>query len=204
MRIIMIGLTISALILIAGFIYEYEVALPNNVSYEDMIPSAQKQIDCLSENIYYEAGSESTDGKFAVAMVTLNRVYSNKFKDTICSVVKQRDDRVCQFTWFCQKKSRQINNSIYKESQNVALVVYLNYENLYDNTKGATFYHADYVNPRWKKLEKTTKIGKHIFYKPKELEGTYAKQTGSIIKRKDGYRPSVVLSTNGRYFAPIM
>jgi hypothetical protein len=26
------------------------------------------------------------------------------------------------------------------------------------------YYHADYVNPRWK-LEKTTVIGRHIFYK---------------------------------------
>jgi spore germination cell wall hydrolase CwlJ-like protein len=33
-----------------------------------------------------------------------------------------------------------------------------------DITKGATYYHADYVNPQWK-LPKTTQIGRHIFYK---------------------------------------
>jgi hypothetical protein len=42
--------------------------------------------------------------------------------------------------------------------------VYANYENLKDITQGALYYHADYVNPRWK-LEKTTVIGRHIFYK---------------------------------------
>ena len=46
----------------------------------------------------------------------------------------------------------------------MAVYVYANYENLKDITKGALYYHADYVNPRWK-LEKTTVIGRHIFYK---------------------------------------
>ena len=33
-------------------------------------------------------------------------------------------------------------------------------------TKGADHYHADYVNPYWsKKLQKTSIIGRHIFYK---------------------------------------
>ncbi|MBJ7298438.1 MAG: cell wall hydrolase [Dolichospermum sp.] len=40
----------------------------------------------------------------------------------------------------------------------------MNYEILDDVTKGALYYHADYVNPRWK-LIKTTTIGRHIFYK---------------------------------------
>jgi spore germination cell wall hydrolase CwlJ-like protein len=40
----------------------------------------------------------------------------------------------------------------------------MNYGNIDDVTKGATYYHADYVNPGWN-LPKTTKIGRHIFYK---------------------------------------
>jgi spore germination cell wall hydrolase CwlJ-like protein len=31
----------------------------------------------------------------------------------------------------------------------------------------ALFYHAVYVNPRWPK-DRITKIGRHIFYKPRE------------------------------------
>jgi spore germination cell wall hydrolase CwlJ-like protein len=31
----------------------------------------------------------------------------------------------------------------------------------------ALYYHADYVNPRWPH-ERITKIGAHIFYKPRE------------------------------------
>jgi spore germination cell wall hydrolase CwlJ-like protein len=40
----------------------------------------------------------------------------------------------------------------------------MNYEFIDDVTEGATYYHADYVNPGWN-LPKTTKIGRHIFYK---------------------------------------
>jgi spore germination cell wall hydrolase CwlJ-like protein len=40
----------------------------------------------------------------------------------------------------------------------------MNYETMKDITKGATYYHADYVNPHWG-LPKTTQIGRHIFYK---------------------------------------
>jgi spore germination cell wall hydrolase CwlJ-like protein len=36
-----------------------------------------------------------------------------------------------------------------------------------DVTQGATYYHADYVNPRWK-LQKIDQIGRHIFYKSRK------------------------------------
>ena len=37
---------------------------------------------------------------------------------------------------------------------------------LLDITDGALWYHADYVHPKWaKSFEKTTKIGRHIFYR---------------------------------------
>jgi spore germination cell wall hydrolase CwlJ-like protein len=38
----------------------------------------------------------------------------------------------------------------------------------------ALFYHADYVNPRWK-LDRITQIGTHIFYKQRPRADRYAK-----------------------------
>ena len=49
---------------------------------------ANSDIHCLAENIYFEARGESTAGKMAVALVTLNRVMDERFPDTICGVVK--------------------------------------------------------------------------------------------------------------------
>ena len=139
-----------------------------DVSYNQLTKETQKQIDCLAENIYHEAGFESRQGKEAVALVTLNRMQDPRFPKDICGVVKQKTTSVCQFSWFCQNTSIR-NKDVYDDAKDVAVYVYANYENLKDITKGALYYHADYVNPRWK-LEKTTVIGRHIFYKESDKQ----------------------------------
>jgi hypothetical protein len=65
---------------------------------------------------------------------------------------------------FTDKRLTIKSTPLYNEVRKVAMNVVFNYENLSDITNGATYYHADYVNPGWK-LPKTTKIGAHIFYK---------------------------------------
>lgn len=83
-----------------------------------------KQVQCLAENIYFEARAESFSGKAAVGNVTRNRVLDSRWPNTYCSVVtqgpvreswktKQHKDladseRVyyprkhrCQFSWYC-------------------------------------------------------------------------------------------------------
>ena len=52
----------------------------------------QSDLECLAKNIYYEAASESTEGKVAVGLVTINRSNSGQFPQTICGVVNQRTD----------------------------------------------------------------------------------------------------------------
>jgi len=150
------------LLLSAGFTQEKIIG----VTYTQLTSEARTQVDCLAENIYYEAGFEPRDGKIAVAMVTLNRVQDPQFPKDICSVVKQKVKSTCQFSWFCEHKTIQ-NNSAYLQARDIALLVYANYEKMHDMTQGALFYHADYVNPRWK-LERTTVIGRHIFYKQRD------------------------------------
>ena len=126
-----------------------------NIKYTQLTSEAQTQVDCLAENIYYEAGYEPKEGQVAVAMVTMNRVSDPRFPKDICGVVKQKtkiesigDTKVaCQFSWFCEPK-KNINQQVYEKNLEVALFVYANYENIPDNTNGAKFYHADYVNPR--------------------------------------------------------
>jgi spore germination cell wall hydrolase CwlJ-like protein len=152
-----------------------------NPSYERLTPTAQKQVQCLAKNIYFEARNESVEGQKAVAFVTLNRVKSGDFPDTICDVVEQKKrvaeigDRkvVCQFSWYCEKVPKFIytnelltkrDDPLYNEIRDLATYVYANYERLPDPTKGSLFYHADYVRPGWKNMVKVTKIGTHIFY----------------------------------------
>jgi spore germination cell wall hydrolase CwlJ-like protein len=119
----------------------------------------------LAQNIYYEAGWEPEKGQIAVAMVTINRLEDGRFANSICGVVKQKVQNTCQFTWFCEGKTlTKINHSVYNDIKDLAAYVYANHQKIKDPSKGALYYHADYVNPQWK-LKKVDQIGRHIFYR---------------------------------------
>ena len=121
-----------------------------------------RELKCLADNIYYEAGNQSTKGKLAVAAVTINRVNSPKFPKSICSVVYQRTRGTCQFSWTCMRKYVP-NPEQYAEAKRVAEKVLFAGANHGVLGKNVLFYHADYVNPGWN-LRRVTKIGDHIFY----------------------------------------
>jgi len=139
-----------------------------NVELTQLTKEARQEVLCLADNIYHEAGYEPDKGKIAVALVTLNRVQDPRYPKDICSVVKQKVKYTCQFTWWCENKITNRSKQAYEQSKEIALYVYANYDKIKDFTQGALFYHADYVRPNWKGLEKTTVIGRHIFYKEKE------------------------------------
>ena len=122
-----------------------------------------RELKCLADNIYFEAGNQSTTGKLAVAAVTINRVKSPKFPKSVCSVVYQRTNRVCQFSWVCEGKKHIRSAQQYAESKKVAEKVLLSGANHGILGRNVLFYHADYVNPRWN-LRRVAKIGDHIFY----------------------------------------
>jgi spore germination cell wall hydrolase CwlJ-like protein len=138
----------------------------DNTSYAELSKEAQREIDCLALNMYREARGEEAQGKVAVALVTMNRLKTPGFPDTVCKVVKQKTQKVCQFSWVCMNGLPRIDEKIYNYSKALATRVFLNHDLIEDFTGGALFYHADYVNPKWKRLEVTTTIGRHIFYKP--------------------------------------
>ncbi|WP_417789314.1 cell wall hydrolase [Terasakiella pusilla] len=123
---------------------------------------------CLALNIYWEARSEPLEGQLAVAGVTMNRVADSRFPDTICDVVQESKSRYrlhrCQFSWWCDgKKDDPLELTAWRSAQQVARL-YL--AGIYtDPTSQAKWYHADYVNPVWAdRLNRTTQIGRHIFY----------------------------------------
>ena len=119
------------------------------------------QHKCLAMNIYHESRSEVIEGQIAVAHVTLNRVAHNKWSNTICGVVYERK----QFSWtFLLKDHTPKEKAAWKQSKVIARDVMIG--NTVDPTSGATFYHANYVNPKWaKQMEVSKVIGYHIFYK---------------------------------------
>ena len=143
-------------------------------SEQHIYDEAQRQITCLAKNIYYESATESDEGKKAVAQITVNRVNSGKFSDTICGVVEQRKttngNLSCQFSWFCKnQKPIEFNSNEWKTSLTIAkklLTSSVFHTKLYK--ENALYYHADYVRPGWKHSKSyVTTIGRHIFYREK-------------------------------------
>ena len=124
----------------------------------------KKQIKCMAENTYFEAAHEPYKGRIAVNNVVLNRAKDNRFPSTPCGVINQRTARVCQFSWKCEGGKRIADAGAYRKAKEIAEHVYLG--NYGDVTRGAKFYHADYVSPSWGRVfDRTTKIGAHIFYR---------------------------------------
>jgi hypothetical protein len=56
------------------------------------------------------------------------------------------------------------NNSLYNKVTELALSFYLYTEKFKDPTRGALFFHADYVKPGWNNMKYTVQIGRHLFY----------------------------------------
>lgn len=128
----------------------------------------ERQLRCLTQNIYWEAASEPFEGKVAVAQVTMNRANSGNFPGDICAVVYQKNvvytKVVCQFSWYCEGTHRvkPVYQPLYNESHEVAKKVLLEGFRL-PSLKNALYYHADYVQPGWGK-KPIAKIGHHVFY----------------------------------------
>lgn len=148
--------------------------------------SPEQEIDCLAQNIYFEARSEPLDGQLAVAHVVVNRVADKRFPNSVCEVVyearvskwhEKNTGKVvplrnqCQFSWYCDGKPDIVrkDSKQWKTAKALAHVVYymaVQYNYAVDKTSGSTHYHADYVNPRWANtMVRVVKIGRHIFYR---------------------------------------
>lgn len=122
---------------------------------------------CLQQNIFFEARNQSTLGQAAVAWVTLNRVESARYPDTICEVVWQHK----QFSWTHDGKSDTPSDNVleqraWEDAGIVADVVLLDWARGINSPVGeATMYHADYVMPYWSSAyDQVVKVDSHIFY----------------------------------------
>jgi spore germination cell wall hydrolase CwlJ-like protein len=136
------------------------------------VAAEQRHIDlrCLAENVYYEGRGESVAGQHAIAEVTLNRVASTQFPDTVCDVVhEQRWDVVRKryvgaFSWTELDHVRRPQGQAWERAFAAATAVYDRETAL--RAEGALFYHATSIEPAWAKTkERVARIGNHVFYK---------------------------------------
>lgn len=158
-------------------------------------PVDNKQLQCLAENIYYEAGSESIAGKAAVARVVMNRV-SSGFASTPCNVIHQATTitkineetldaytvRMCQFSWVCESKKKiNLNDPRYIQAKEIAyeVLAYDAYQDVLPRT--ALFFHNLTVDPFWP-YKQVARIGNHIFYSKQKVKNNEKKSTAGNIQ----------------------
>jgi spore germination cell wall hydrolase CwlJ-like protein len=137
-----------------------EEKLDDIIQVKEQVKWTKNDLECLTKNIYYEAGVESSVGKFAVAQVTLNRLKTGYWGNSICKVVYAKK----QFSWTLAKKLPRPNSKVWAESEEIARKVLAGHR-----VRGLTkslYYHAIYIkDPKWVDTRhEAGQIGQHVFY----------------------------------------
>ena len=125
-----------------------------------------RDLECLSQAVYYEARGEGEAGQAAVAQVVLNRVRHPAFPKSICAVVFQgARTSSCQFSFACDGASHHPMDSLaWRRAEKIA-------SRALDGAVAAqvgnaTHFHVAGLNTGWgPSLLKVAQIGSHIFYR---------------------------------------
>lgn len=139
----------------------------------DALPpvKADGQTQCLAQAIYFEARGEPLAGQIAVAEVVLNRVDDGSFPNTVCGVTNQGvgRGRGCQFSYACDGLADVMKSPLARQrSEKLASLMMAGRER--SVTNGATYFHTTSIRPSWsRRMERTTSIGHHMFYRSPTL-----------------------------------
>jgi spore germination cell wall hydrolase CwlJ-like protein len=130
----------------------------------------RRELMCLARNVYFEARGETPLGQYAVAEVTMNRVASGRYPDTVCGVVYQQNWDVLRkryvgaFSWTELERNATPQGAAWEHAWKVAEDVY--YRRREPALDGALWYHAEHIRPSWSRERKpVARIGRHIFYR---------------------------------------
>lgn len=128
---------------------------------------SSRELECLSEAVYYEARGETPSGQAAVAQVVLNRVRHPSFPKSICGVVFQGayTHTGCQFSFACDGSMRAPRDrGAWARAQKVATRALSGA--VMTEVGAATHFHTTGVAPGWgPRLLRVAQVGMHVFYR---------------------------------------
>jgi hypothetical protein len=127
---------------------------------------ASRDLECLTDAVYYEARGEGLAGMQAVAQVVLNRVRHPAFPKSVCGVVFQgAAGGGCQFSFACDGSMRRgVEASAWRRSREVAAKALAGY--VMTEVGNATHFHTTSVTPGWRgTMLRVAQVGAHIFYR---------------------------------------
>ena len=144
----------------AGKRTDAAASLAQLVSQIDVPAAVDAETRCLAGAIYFESKGESLAGQLAVGRVVINRAESGRFPSTLCGVVYQRS----QFSFVRGGAMPSIPTGS-KSWRNALAIAHIAREKLWTSpVKGALFFHATRVSPRWK-LQRLATVDNHVFYR---------------------------------------
>jgi spore germination cell wall hydrolase CwlJ-like protein len=130
-------------------------------------PERERAILCMTQAVYYEAAFEPLEGQQAVAQTVINRMRHPYFPKSVCGVVYQGSavPIYCQFSFTCDGSLAKTPIPAYWDrARQVAVAALSGF--VAKSVGSATFYHADYVFPRWgPTMVRIVQLGAHIFYR---------------------------------------
>lgn len=128
---------------------------------------ARRDLDCLTQAVYFEARGESPAGQAAVAQVVLNRVRKAGFPKSVCAVVFQRSARGtgCQFSFACDgSMNRGRETRAWTQARHIATRALAGA--VMTAVGDATHFHTAHVSPDWSRdFRQVAQVGLHIFYR---------------------------------------
>lgn len=137
---------------------------------------ASRELECLTQAVYYEARGEGRAGMEAVAQVVLNRARHPAFPKTVCGVVFQGAARRtgCQFSFTCNGAMRAaVNRSAWNRARAVASKAMDGH--VAAAVGRATHFHTTAVAPGWRNsLIRVNQVGDHVFYRFGRAGATYS------------------------------
>jgi spore germination cell wall hydrolase CwlJ-like protein len=143
-------------------------ALTQRLQQREAHPEVLQQardLDCLTDAVYYESRGEALRGQQAVAQVVMNRLKNPRFPKTVCGVVFQRASAGCQFSFACDGAMRHARDrDAWDEARRVAARSLSGF--VLRDVGSATHYHTVDVSPGWgPKMLRVAQVGLHIFYR---------------------------------------
>lgn len=127
----------------------------SSVPYEDL--------QCMTDNIYFESQGEPILGQAMVGHSVLNRVKDKRWKpDTVCGIVYQRK----QYSWTAEKKKPIEDKKTYNLISDLAYTLLANRDS--EEATGVTNYlRCDWRGKVdwWKSMTFLGQVGDHCFYR---------------------------------------
>ena len=137
------------------------------LNYRSSPLTQARDLECLTEAVYFEARGETPAGQAAVAQVVLNRVKSPAFPKSVCGVVFQgaADHRAgCQFSFACDGSTRRAHEpDAWQRARRIATKAMSG--QVTAAVGNATHFHVVTVQPDWSGLIRVAQVGAHVFYR---------------------------------------